>query len=824
MCGNTGPYKYDQRVDVWAAGVIMCQMLTGRTPFDEDGPAALIERVNKAELFDDAGEWREGSSHNYMLVAPVAYDLDMQFERLIAGEEDHTNGDQSDTGEDSSACLVRADSVATIDSMPRRSAGISLCNSLTSTESRLCRSFCSFGSAGTIIARAGSIELSSLGSEDRPAPMKPRSPLLPPSNRNARNVKSIRRQPTSLFGQGCLRLDISRKNECGEDVEINRSRRFSNSLRHKMRRRGRAQPEEDMYDLRNSIRRYSMPDLCKIANIGKLQPPTELEGEKECPVKKSMLKPSAYFQNLTTNDSQSNQKCLKSGKGVAFSLAMESNSWNESSTNPGVVSVARRPRSRSKSICFGNKKLEPVSPSVESYEPRKERIPSNEIYRFRFNMDGDEWEHVSPAAKDLVRLLLTLDSERRPTADQALQHEWFTSNAGSQSSSTKCGSELGCSIDRSNSPTSSNVSTKSGGKNMTDAYELDSETSQADDSYGFNMANRLPIVADATQLCPTTSFDTRRHSFVTEPEPIPIAAHETHSATTSTAQRKIIHQTSLQNGFSSEVSLSDSSSSFLVSPSLLAASDFCSPLKCVEISRQPTLLIESDDMSFNNNIKRSLSADSYSTNLSCADFLDQLRRRVSTEYSEFYLIVKEPGTLAPSSARRAVSFCRSVSESKMNSHFNKPSFTSGHDNRDPESIPLSRKSRSFSSGLSLLEICDLAAPKTPGPAQKSLARRRHSTGSGHSDRKSCASASESRRRRDSETGQRFLSYHRHPDCSKQRTVSDAAALSSHYDTDVHESKQEAHKIPAEVRERWKVSCNVYSIYSNSCIVPAIQKG
>jgi serine/threonine protein kinase len=37
----------------------------------------------------------------------------------------------------------------------------------------------------------------------------------------------------------------------------------------------------------------------------------------------------------------------------------------------------------------------------------------------------DHWEAVSPAAKDLIQLLLTKDAKKRPTAPEALQHPWF---------------------------------------------------------------------------------------------------------------------------------------------------------------------------------------------------------------------------------------------------------------------------------------------------------------------------------------------------------------------------------------------------------------
>lgn len=45
-----------------------------------------------------------------------------------------------------------------------------------------------------------------------------------------------------------------------------------------------------------------------------------------------------------------------------------------------------------------------------------------------------EWDAISPAAKDLIRKLLSKNPRKRPTAAQALNHEWFHATLDSGSS------------------------------------------------------------------------------------------------------------------------------------------------------------------------------------------------------------------------------------------------------------------------------------------------------------------------------------------------------------------------------------------------------
>ena len=42
-----------------------------------------------------------------------------------------------------------------------------------------------------------------------------------------------------------------------------------------------------------------------------------------------------------------------------------------------------------------------------------------------FNFDGEEWAGISAYAKDLISRLLVMDPSERPTAQRALEHNWF---------------------------------------------------------------------------------------------------------------------------------------------------------------------------------------------------------------------------------------------------------------------------------------------------------------------------------------------------------------------------------------------------------------
>ena len=49
----------------------------------------------------------------------------------------------------------------------------------------------------------------------------------------------------------------------------------------------------------------------------------------------------------------------------------------------------------------------------------------DQILQGRYEFDAEEWEAVSPEAKDLVRRLMTVEPEKRPTIEDALKHLWL---------------------------------------------------------------------------------------------------------------------------------------------------------------------------------------------------------------------------------------------------------------------------------------------------------------------------------------------------------------------------------------------------------------
>jgi serine/threonine protein kinase len=52
----------------------------------------------------------------------------------------------------------------------------------------------------------------------------------------------------------------------------------------------------------------------------------------------------------------------------------------------------------------------------------------------QFSMAGPRWDEISSEAKDLISDLLQVSPEERPTAAQALSHEWFKSQRTSRQS------------------------------------------------------------------------------------------------------------------------------------------------------------------------------------------------------------------------------------------------------------------------------------------------------------------------------------------------------------------------------------------------------
>ncbi len=49
--------EYDQKVDIWACGIILYKLLVGRHPFDETDPTILRQKVLKGEFDTESSDW-----------------------------------------------------------------------------------------------------------------------------------------------------------------------------------------------------------------------------------------------------------------------------------------------------------------------------------------------------------------------------------------------------------------------------------------------------------------------------------------------------------------------------------------------------------------------------------------------------------------------------------------------------------------------------------------------------------------------------------------------------------------------------------------------
>lgn len=47
--GSTPPFSYHKGVDIWASGIMLCQLLSGRTPFGPAGPLSQIEKIGSVK-------------------------------------------------------------------------------------------------------------------------------------------------------------------------------------------------------------------------------------------------------------------------------------------------------------------------------------------------------------------------------------------------------------------------------------------------------------------------------------------------------------------------------------------------------------------------------------------------------------------------------------------------------------------------------------------------------------------------------------------------------------------------------------------------------
>lgn len=421
MGNHFPPYKYNQKIDIWGAGVMLCFCLTGRTPFDERGLAPLIERVNRAELFDDSDESHENSlSGNYMTVTRGSRgdthedeDFDLRFARLIveASHQEERERHDSTSNETDESCSEIWDcgNSEEIHSFEDAHPGSgdreedepndeeieeAYDKCMKSKQTIICPAtgICSPASVDTRSVKSCAVATRSLDLTS--CSLASVSMVIP-------RTKSMRRQPTSLFGRGYLRLAIDKKEEVDNSDEPE-----SDSI-CEVQQMHRKSHETNRPCV---VRCYSMPAQSTFKKVAVLRSPLRPRTAVSAVY---ALKQQTVIQLQTDK-----MKTVKLDSSLSTLSCSGESGKKPDDSNESPASVPRRPRS--KSVFWERRK-----PAVEAGRRRR---PSKEFYRLRFDMDGEEWAHVSPEAKDMVRLLLTLDPAKRPSAADVLKHPWFTNN------------------------------------------------------------------------------------------------------------------------------------------------------------------------------------------------------------------------------------------------------------------------------------------------------------------------------------------------------------------------------------------------------------
>ena len=66
---------------------------------------------------------------------------------------------------------------------------------------------------------------------------------------------------------------------------------------------------------------------------------------------------------------------------------------------------------------------------VRAFNEGNPQSTHEKIMKGDFKMEEGKWDQISVQAKDLVRKLMKFDSEKRLSADQALEHIWLKTNS-----------------------------------------------------------------------------------------------------------------------------------------------------------------------------------------------------------------------------------------------------------------------------------------------------------------------------------------------------------------------------------------------------------
>ena len=59
------------------------------------------------------------------------------------------------------------------------------------------------------------------------------------------------------------------------------------------------------------------------------------------------------------------------------------------------------------------------------FQDKDEAVIREKIMRASYSFTGPVWVRISNKAKSFIKCCLTLDEERRPNAEKALQHPWI---------------------------------------------------------------------------------------------------------------------------------------------------------------------------------------------------------------------------------------------------------------------------------------------------------------------------------------------------------------------------------------------------------------
>lgn len=92
--------------------------------------------------------------------------------------------------------------------------------------------------------------------------------------------------------------------------------------------------------------------------------------------------------------------------------------------HPATLHCRLQPQPHHHIIYFQVLLLTALCPCFVSTDDDNDAVLFEKIKKGNYDADDPIWEHISADAKDIVAKLLTVDSAKRLTAEQALNHPW----------------------------------------------------------------------------------------------------------------------------------------------------------------------------------------------------------------------------------------------------------------------------------------------------------------------------------------------------------------------------------------------------------------